>query len=266
MELTCSVVKRPAGPGVVVIELNRPERLNALNFDMVAALHTELDAVAADDECKVVVLTGAGRAFCAGLDLRDWGEVPEVGAHEHRIAGSTGQSFMSSLTTHLRSTPQIVVAAINGPAYGGGLALSLACDLRVVAKSARLCAAFIKTGLTATDIGISYFLPRLIGASRAFDLMLTGRVVDGAEAERLGIVSRTLDDDGFVDAAIAVAHEVAAYTAAGLRMSKEVMWANLDATSLSACLALENRNQDLAGRDPEVRAYMDEYRRRVTAT
>jgi enoyl-CoA hydratase len=255
---------RPAGQHVTLLELNRPDRLNALNFELVAELHDALDMIAADDRCKVLVLTGAGRAFCAGLDLKDWGDVPDVGAHPYRRAGSTGQSFMSSLTQHIRDTPQIVLSAVNGAAYGGGFALALACDIRVASDSSRMCAAFIKTGLTGTDIGISYFLPRLIGASRAFDLMLTGRTIDADAAERLGVVSRVFPDMIFRERALEMAQEVAAYTSAGLRMTKEVMWANLDAVSLEACLALENRNQDLANHSAEVRTYMAAYRQQVT--
>jgi enoyl-CoA hydratase len=248
-----------SGEHVRTIRLNRPERLNALTFELTAQLHDALDAVAADDTCKVVVLTGAGRGFCAGLDLRDFGTPPEVGEHPWRTARTSGQAFMSSLTQHLNETPQMVVAAVNGPAYGGGLALAAACDLRVAAESAAFCAAFIKTGLTATDIGLSWFLPRLLGASRAFDLMVTGRTVDAAEAERLGLVSRVLPDDGFEAAALEIAESVAGYTSYGLRATKEVMWANLDAPSLAAALALENRNQEMGAAHPEVQAYMAEY-------
>jgi enoyl-CoA hydratase len=249
-------------PSIARIVLNRPDRLNAINFDLVGELHDALDAVALDDTCKVVVLTGRGRGFCSGLDLKDWGGLPDVGGHSHRRAGSTGQSYMSSLTSHLRDTPQIVIAAVNGLAFGGGFALSLACDLRIAAESASFCAAFIRTGLTGTDIGISYFLPRLIGAARAFDLMVTGRTVDASEAAGMGIVSRMFADDELVDGSMELARTIASYTATGLRMTKEVMWANLDASSLDACLALENRNQDLAGRTEEVQAYMRAYRTR----
>ena len=122
---------------------------------------------------------------------------------------------MANLTQHIRATPQIVVAAVNGPAFGGGLSLSLACDLRVAARSATFCSAFIKTGLTGTDIGVTYLLPRLIGASRAFDLIVTGRTVDADTAEHLGIVSQVFDDDGFLDAALGMAEGIAAYTGIG---------------------------------------------------
>jgi enoyl-CoA hydratase len=244
---------------VRIVRLDRPERLNALTFELTAELHDALDEVAADDASKVVVLTGAGRGFCAGLDLKDFGTPPEVGAHPWRTARTSGQAFMSSLTEHINTTPQVVVAAVNGPAYGGGLALAAACDLRLAATSARFCAAFIKTGLTATDIGLSWFLPRLLGASRAFDLMLTGRTVDAHEAEHLGLVSRVLPDEGFEAAALEVAEGIAGFTSYGLRASKEVMWANLDAPSLPAALALENRNQEMGAAHPEVQAYMAEY-------
>src|SRR6478752_4767298 len=187
-----TVAVEPAGDGIRVIRLDRPDRLNAISFELVADLHDALDEVAADETCKVALLTGAGRGFCAGLDLRDFGTPPSAGEHPHYPAGTTGQSFMSNLTQHIRATPQIVVAAVNGPAFGGGLSLALACDLRVAARSASFCSAFIRTGLTGTDAGVSYLLPRLIGAARAFDMIVTGRAVDADEAERFGIVSRVL--------------------------------------------------------------------------
>jgi enoyl-CoA hydratase len=252
-------IERP-DEGIARIVLDRPDRLNALNFDLVAELHDALDEIGRDDDCKVVVLTGRGRAFCSGLDLKDWGSLPPIGTHPQRTAGSTGQSFMSSLSSHIRATPQIVVASVNGPAYGGGFALSLACDLRLAAHSATFCSAFIRTGLTGTDMGISYFLPRLVGASHAFDLMVTGRTVAADEACQMGIVSRVFAGEALVEGTLDLARTVARYTSTGLRMTKEVMWANLDASSLEACLAVEDRNQDLAGRADEVREYMDRYR------
>src|SRR3954453_6908735 len=257
------VVVEQLAPHVTVLRLNRPKRLNALSFPMTAALHDALDAVAADDNCKVVVLTGAGRGFCAGLDLRDFGSPPAPGTHPWMPAGRTGQAFMSDLTRHLRATPQIVIAAINGVAYGGGLAIPLACDLREASADARLCAAFIKTGLTGTDIGISYFLPRLIGASRAFDLMVTGRTIDAAEAERMGIVSQVYEPADFRSEVTALATGIAGYTKYGLRNTKEVMWHNLDAASVDAAIAIENRNQDLGNTNAEVRQYMSDYASRI---
>jgi enoyl-CoA hydratase len=167
---------------------------------------------------------------------------------------------MANLTVHMRTTPQIIVAAVNGAAYGGGLGIAAAADVRIAGESATFCSAFIRTGLTGTDIGVSYTLPRLLGAARAFDLIVTGRSVDALEAEHLGLVSRVVPDAALRDEAVALASQIAQYTAIGLRLTKEVMWANLDAPNMVAAIALENRNQSLAGRDPEVQAYMDAYR------
>src|SRR5689334_10362442 len=174
---------------ITYLTLNRPDRLNALTFELVADLHDALDAVSSDPGCKVAILRGAGRGFCAGLDLRDFGMPPAADAHAHINKGIDGQAFMSNLTVHLRQTPQVVIAAVRGPAFGGGLALAAACDVRIAAESARFCSAFIRTGLTGTDIGISYLLPQLIGASRAADLIFSGREIDAVAAERMGLVS-----------------------------------------------------------------------------
>ncbi len=257
-----NVLLEPVSDGVRTIRLNRPDRLNAMDFGLVAELHDALDTVAADEACKVVILTGAGRAFCAGLDLNDWGTVPEPGSHPHAPAGRTGQAFLANLTQHIRATPQVVVAAVNGPAIGGGLALAAACDLRIAAESASMCSAFIKTGLTGTDVGITYLLPRLIGASRAFDLILTGRTIDALEAERIGLVSRVVPDESLWAEAVDLAGSIAQYTAFGLRTTKEVMWLNLDVDSMPAAIALENRNQELAAKQEEVPAYMASYAER----
>jgi len=249
-------------PHVRRITLNRPERLNALDYPLAGALHDALDEVGADPECRVVVLTGAGRGFCAGLDLQDFGRPPAAGEHRRAHAGTDGQSFLADLPVHIRSTPQVVLAAVNGPAFGGGLSLALAADLRVAGRSARFCSAFIKTGLTGTDLGVTYLLPRLIGASRAFDLIVTGRTVDAEEAHQLGLVSRVVDDDALGDATLELATLVASYTKVGLLMTKEVMWANLDTPSLAAAIALENRNQAIAAQTAEVRDYMAAYSQR----
>jgi len=256
--MTTVKVSRPADH-IMQVALNRPERLNALNFDIVGDLYDALDQVAADDDCKVVILTGAGRGFCAGLDLNGYGTLPTPGSHRHSPAGRTHQAFIANLTQHIRSTPQIVIAAVNGPAFGGGLSLALACDLRIAAESAQFCAAFIKTGLTGTDIGVTYLLPRLIGAARAFDMIVTGRTIDAVEAERVGLVSRVVADEALSEETLALAQLVAGYTTYGLRNTKEVMWLNLDATNMSAAIALENRNQEMGGRSSEVQHYMANY-------
>ncbi len=118
---------------ISTITLNRPERLNAMTFELVGQLHDALDEVGADTDCKVVILTGAGRAFCSGLDLRDFGRPPAAGEHPRINKAIDGQAFMSNLTVHLRQTPQIVIAAVNGAAFGGGLAIACGCDVRIAA-------------------------------------------------------------------------------------------------------------------------------------
>jgi enoyl-CoA hydratase len=247
---------------VTTLRLVRPDRLNALNYALVGELHDRLDEVAADDDCRVVVLSGAGRAFCAGLDMQDYGTPPEVGEHRQRHAGVSAQGFLANLTQHIHDTPQIVIAAVNGAAFGGGLALVCACDLRIAAASASFCSAFIRTGLTGTDVGITYFLPRLLGAARAFDMIITGRKVGAEEAERMGLVSRVYADDELEGAAIGLAEQIASFTSFGLRRTKEVLWHNLEAPSVAAAIAMENRNQELAVHEPEVLEYMRTYAQR----
>jgi enoyl-CoA hydratase len=256
----------PVEPHITMIRLNRPERLNAMNFELVAELHDALDRVAADVDTKVVVLTGAGRGFCAGLDLKDFGTAPGPGEHRHVHSGIDAQTFISNLTVHMRDLPQVIVAAVNGPAFGGGLALACAADIRVASASARFCSAFIRTGLSGTDIGITYLLPRLIGNARAFDLILTGRDIDADEALGMGLVSKVVADDELDDLALGYARQMAGYTASGLRTTKEVLWLNTEATSLAGALALEIRNQNLLNHAPDVRAFMDAYRRRTTGS
>jgi enoyl-CoA hydratase len=247
------------------IVLNRPERLNSITFELVSQLHDALDEVGGDPECKVVILTGAGRGFCAGLDLRDFGTPPGPAEHPRTNKAIDGQAFMSNLTVHLRQTPQVVIAAVNGAAFGGGLALACACDVRIAAASARLCSAFIRTGLTGTDIGISYLLPQLIGAGRAADLIFSGREISADAAERMGLVSQVVADEELDTAVMAYAQTVAGHTHTGLVLTKEVLWHNVDATSMPAAIAMENRNQAIAMTRPDVKAHMAAYTQRTVA-
>jgi enoyl-CoA hydratase len=256
----------PTEKHITTIRLNRPERLNALTFELTGELHDALDQVADDTDCKVVILTGAGRGFCAGLDLKDFGTPPVPGTRRHFNGGIDAQTFMSNLTVHMRDLPQVIVAAVNGPAYGGGLALACAADIRVASDSARFCSAFIRTGLSGTDIGITYLLPKLIGNARAFDLILTGRDIDAAEALQMGLVSKVVSDDALAGLALSYARQMAGYTASGLRTTKEVLWLNTEASSLTSALALEIRNQNLLNYAPDVKAHMEAYRKRTTGS
>jgi enoyl-CoA hydratase len=236
------VVTRPID-GVVQLTLNRPEKLNALTVDMVAQLHEALDAVAIERDCRVVVLTGRGRGFCAGLDLKGYGTAPHAEGLGRTQAGMAVQKHIASLIPHLRSLPQPVIAAVNGPAAGGGFALVLGSDIRLAARSARFNAAFIRIGLSACDIGTSWLLPRLVGAARAHELMLTGRIFDADEAARIGLVLDTVDDDDLLAAAYAKAGEIMANAPMGVAMTKEGMWSALEIPGMQAAIDLENRQQ-----------------------
>ena len=232
-------------PGVVLVTLNRPERLNAMNHELVGDLHAVLDQVGADRSCRVVVLTGAGRGFCSGLDLKGAGVAPGSRGLGRAQAGLAGQQHIATLVQRMRALPQPIVAAVNGPAAGGGLALALASDVRIAASSARFNVAFVRIGLSGCDIGVSWLLPRLIGVSRAWELMLTGRIVESDEAERIGLVVRVVPDGEVVDAALKTAELIAGNSPFGVQMTKEVMWSNLETSSLQAAIDLENRTQIL---------------------
>jgi enoyl-CoA hydratase len=232
-------------PGIRVLTLDKPARLNAIDFDGVSELHTALDSIAADPECRAVILTGAGRGFCAGLDLKALGGIADP-TRDRTTAGMRFQEHIAGLVPKMRSLPQPIVAAVNGPATGGGLAFALAADVRIAAVSASFAVSFIRVGLSGCDIGVSYLLPRLVGASRAFELMLTGRVFDSAEADRIGLVTRLVDDGSLMESALDTARLIRANSPFGVWMTKEVMWANLETPSLAAAIDRENRTQMLA--------------------
>ena len=233
-------------PGVAVLTLDRPDRLNALSQVLIGELHDVFDQLAADRSTTVVVLTGAGRGFCAGVDLQEMGSAEGSEALRGPMRGMATQEHLSTLITHIRRIPQPVIAAVNGAAVGGGMALACACDVRVASASARFGTQFIKVGVSGCDVGISYTLPRLVGASRAFELILTGRIIGAEEAERIGLVSRVTADGEVVDAAVEVAEIIAGHSPFGVWMTKEVLWANLDAPNVETAMHLEDRTQILA--------------------
>ena len=234
-------------PGIVVLTLNRPQRLNAMNYDLVRGLYDALDELESDRSCRVIVLTGAGRGFCAGLDLSEGASPPSSKPALGRAqAGMTVQKLIAGLVPKMRSVPQPIIAAVNGAASGGGLALALASDVRIASESARFNVAFIRVGLSGCDIGVSWMLPRLIGASRAFELLLTGRLIDAAEADRIGLVTRVVPDDRVLDSALETAELIVGNSPFGVRRTKEVMWSQLEIGSLQAGIDLENRTQVLS--------------------
>jgi len=232
-------------PDIAVLTLDRPEKLNALNFELVEALHHTLEEIHRNGRCRVVVLTGAGRGFCSGLDLSDPNPAEAGGGQEFPRSGMRWQERIAELTTRIQNLRQPVIAAVNGPAYGGGFAIALACDIRIAGPGARFCTQFIKLGIGGADIGVSYTLPRVVGAGQAFDLILTARTVEADEALRLGLVSR-LASEAVVDDALVIAETLCGYGTFGVESTKQVLWANLEAPSLQAALQVENRSQILA--------------------
>jgi enoyl-CoA hydratase len=234
-------------PHVRVVTLDNPSRLNSLSFALVSDLYAALEEVAADNDCRVVVLTGAGRAFCSGLELEHAGMPPgseDLGRHR---MGMRAMEYMGGIVLALRAIPQPVIAAIKGPAYGGGMCLSLGTDIRLAGRSAVFCGAGINNGLAGTELGVSWLLPRAVGTSNSAEILLTGKKFDADEALRIGLVSRVVDDDALLDEALDMAGGMCAFSPFGLALTKDTMWASLEVGSLQTAVDLENRTQLLAG-------------------
>jgi enoyl-CoA hydratase len=242
-----TVTLEKARPHVTVIRLNRPERLNAMSIDLCLELKGALEQIAQDNDCRIVVLTGAGRAFCSGLDLKDHSLIPNVDGLTIPRIGPRAIRIYSQLIPIMRHIPQPIIAAVNGPAYGGGMCLTLGADLRIASESAVFNATGIVNGLTSTELGASWLLPRLIGAAHANDILYTGRRIDAAEALRMGLVSRLAPDDEILDCALDIAEGMCQYSPYGVQMTKQVIWANLENTSLATAIELEDRNQIMLG-------------------
>ncbi len=233
--------------GITQITLSRPERLNAISPELIADLHGALEEVERDRTQRAVVLTGAGRGFCSGADLKAGGEQEFAEPPERSRVGAIYdmQLDLANLMLKIYELRVPVIAAVNGPAVGGGFAIALHCDVRVAAESARFGSVFIKVGLSSLDVGNSYLLPRIVGAGRARELMLTGRIFDAAEADRIGLVSQVVPDGQVVEAALDVARQIAANNEYGVWMTKLGANATLDAPSLRHAMELENRTQVL---------------------
>lgn len=230
------------GDGVAIVRLNRPKQLNAINETMQAELGSALADLAADRSVRAVVLTGAGRGFCAGIDVRDFGP-SMLEADAPALDRMRFQERMAALAEAVRALPQPVVAAVNGPCVGAGLALCLAADIRICSTAASFGNAAILLGLSGAEMGMSYHLPRIVGTSVAADWMLTGRTVSAGEADRRGLVSEVVEPDGLAGRAVELAALIAGHSALGAQLTKRALQINTDAASLSAALELENRNQ-----------------------
>jgi enoyl-CoA hydratase len=231
--------------GVAMLRLNRPQRLNAINETMVGELRRTCAELAADTSVNVLVLTGTGRGFCSGIDMRDFGS-GMLDATDPAIDRLRFQEAMAALPQAIEAMPQPVIAAINGPCVGGGLALSLAADIRIASTAASFGNAAILLGLSGAEMGMSYHLPRIVGTSVAADWMLTGRTVTAEEADRRGLVSQLTTPEELLEKALELACGIAQLAPLGVQLTKRALQINTDASSLSAAVELENRNQVLS--------------------
>lgn len=240
------------------VSLNRPESLNAINTQMVRELRDYFFGLAEDTSTRIVVLRGEGRAFCAGLDVKELspeGEEPPAGR------GWGFQGYLADVYLAMRRCPQPIISLVHGAACGGGFAFALASDIRIAADTARMNAAFIRIGLSACDMGVSYFLPRLIGTSVASELMLTGRFIEAERALSSGLVSAVVPEAALADAARPYLDEMLSTSPMGLRLTKEGLTMAIDASGLEQAMAIENRNQVLCSRTKDfregVRAFLE---------
>ena len=236
--------------GLLWLVLDRPQVLNALSRRLVDELHAVLDLLHDDQSIRVVILRGAGRAFCAGLDLKETNAASEPGSVAQ---GLRDQRRIAELAMKIYRAPQPFIAAVHGAAAGGGFALALASDIRIAGESARMNAAFIRIGLSACDVGVSYFLPRIVGSSVASELLLTGDFIDAARALRTNLVSRVVPDAELDRAAEEMARKILRNSPLGVRLTKECLRYSVDAPSLDAAIAMEDRNQILTTRTKDVR-------------
>ncbi|MCW2564817.1 MAG: enoyl-CoA hydratase/carnithine racemase [Mycobacterium sp.] len=238
------IVDRPHD-GTVVLQLNRPKKLNAINQVMRDELTQSFADIATDASVNVVVLTGAGRGFCSGIDVRDFGPgMPE--ASDPAIDRLRFQEVMAALPQAIRDLPQPAIVAVNGPCVGAGFAMCLAADIRICSATATFGNGAILLGLSGAEMGMSYHLPRIVGTSVAADWMLTGRTVTAQEADRRGLVSELVEPDRLAGRAIELAAGIAELPPFGVQLTKRALQVNTDAAGVEAAMELENRNQVLA--------------------
>ena len=227
------------------LTLNRPEALNAINTQMVTELRDYFSGLQENTNTRVVVMRGEGRAFCAGLDIKQADHMVDSSGHVPVGSGWGFQGYLAEVYILMRRCPQPIISLVQGAACGGGFAFVLASDIRIAAQSARMNAAFIRIGLSACDMGTSYFLPRLVGTSLASELMLTGRFINAQRALATGLVSEVVEDAQLRQAGAPYLQEMLTTSPMGLRLTKEGLNMAIDANSLESAMAIENRNQIL---------------------
>jgi enoyl-CoA hydratase len=215
-------VERPR-EHIALVTLDRPERKNAMAFDVMVPLRETLEEVGRTNDVRVVVLTGAGDAFCAGADLVDAGLPPDIDGLALPSIARRSMQLLEDVVSTVRRLPQPVVAAVNGPAIGGGFCLALACDIRLATPAARFRAAGINNGLTASELGLSWLLPRAIGSSRAAEVLLTGRDVDAAAASSYGLVSRVVDQSVLLEECYSLAERISGWSHVGVQLTKQTL-------------------------------------------
>jgi len=247
------LVDAPAD-GIRMLTMHRPERLNALTVELISALTAALAEADADPSVRCIILTGSGRGFCSGADLKGMGDAPDSESLGEIPAKFLLQQHIAGLVTRMRRLRKPIIAAVNGAAAGGGLAIVLAADVRLAATSARFAASFIKVGVSGADISTSWLLPRIVGAGNAHLLMLTGRLIDAEAARGMHLVVDVVPDAELIGAATELAAEIAANSPFGVWMTKEVMWSALEIPSQQAAIDLENRTQVLADQLEDARA------------
>jgi enoyl-CoA hydratase/carnithine racemase len=241
------------------LTLNRPDSLNAISLEMVGELNDYFGRLYNDGSVRIVVMRGAGRAFCAGLDIKQRDERDENAVP---FGGGFGfQGYLADVYIKMRRCPQPIIALVQGAACGGGFAFALASDVRIAGESMKMNAAFIRIGLSSCDMGVSYFLPRLLGVSVASELMLTGRFIHAQRALATGLVSEVVPDDQLEAAAESYVTDMLNASPMGLRMTKEGINMAVDAASLEAAMAIENRNQLMTSKSPNftegMRAFLE---------
>ena len=227
--------------GIGYLTLNRPAAYNSFDLPMVEAFEAFLQARRWDEDVRVIILDGGeAKGFCAGLDTNTY--APQIFSMSP-VQAYNAQARMSRLFLGMRQIPQPIISCIHGAAAGIGFSLAMASDIRILAENARFSAAYINIGLGGADMASSYFLPRLIGAGRAYEYLLTGNWMDAETAMNLGFASRVVEKEKMMDTAIELAKVMTQKNPMGIRFTKEALNVSLDCPGLEAALNMEDRNQ-----------------------